>query len=76
MKSGALPIPQQIAIDLFFPPVGSVVWWLLSRGWVNVSQGGHPSERSLMWLRRSYWVVLGRAYCLMFGVTGYAYFFR
>ena len=30
MHAGALPLSQQILLDIFFPPVGALMWWLMS----------------------------------------------
>jgi hypothetical protein len=75
MTHGALPLSLQILLDFFFPPAGSANFWLLSRGWLNVVQGGQPSERSLVWLRRSCWILLIGAYCLVFGIIGQVHSF-
>jgi hypothetical protein len=76
MNNVALPLGQQLALDVMLPPVMAVLVWLLSRGGANVFEEGHPSQGSLSWLRRSFWIQLAFFYCLAFGITGYAYFFH
>ncbi len=51
MHQGALPLSQQILLDIFVPPAGTLVWWLMSRVWASAIQGGeeakqHASARS------------------------------
>jgi len=70
----ALPMGQQIALDLFGPPVLTGLWWLMSRGWANIAQGGNPTERSKVWMNKGAWVLLAIIYCLMIGTTLYAHF--
>jgi len=75
-KNAVLPIGQLLPLDLVLPPIGTVLLWLLSNGGANVFEDGNPSQSSLSWLRRSFWIQLVPFYRLMFGITGYAYFFR
>jgi hypothetical protein len=63
-------------IDIVLPPALAGFVWLLSRGGANAFENGDPSSSSSSWLSRSFWIQLGFFYCLAFGITGYAYFFR
>ena len=73
VKPGALPLAQQIILDLVFPPVGATIWWLISTGWAMLMQGGRISERTKVWRRNLFWILLVGAYALMFGVTLYTH---
>ncbi len=75
VRNGGLPLWQQGVLDILAPPVGAVLWWCLSGGWVSVAQRGSPTARSLRWLNRGFWVILVSLYFLMFGLTIYAWFF-
>jgi hypothetical protein len=69
--SHALPLWQQIALDLFAPPILTALWWLQSRGWAGFAQGGALSERTKLRQDRSFWIVLAVLYLTMFGGTAY-----
>jgi hypothetical protein len=71
LRPGALPISEQILLDLFFPPVGACIWWLMARGWAVTVQGGPPSETTKKLQRWLFWALLASAYLLMFGITVY-----
>jgi hypothetical protein len=73
IRPGALPLSQQIILDLLFPPVGAAIWWVVSTGWATIVQGGKISERTKMLRKRLFWTLLAGAYALMFGMTLYAY---
>jgi len=75
MRPGALPISKQILLDLFLPPVGTMVWWFMARGWAGVVQGGKTTETTKQRQKYEFWIILSAAYLLMFGITAYAYFF-
>ena len=70
---GALPLSQQIILDLLFPPVGAAMWWVLSTGWATIVQGGKISDRTRRLRKRMFWALLAGAYVLMFGITLYAH---
>ena len=72
MHKGALPLSQQILLDIVVPPAGTLVWWLMSRGWASAVQGGKVSEATRRRQRRTAIVVLVAVYALMFGITIYA----
>jgi hypothetical protein len=74
IRTGALPLGQQIALDLFAPPLITAVWWLLSGGWSGLL-GTTESEVVKGWRKPAVWTVLIVCYVLMFGTTAYAYFF-
>jgi hypothetical protein len=71
MSNQALPIYQQIILDISAPPVLAAIWWFQSRGSANIIQGGEPSERTKLRQSRGFWIVLGALYLLMFGATAY-----
>ena len=73
MRTGALPLGQIIALDLFIPPIGTCIWWLMSRGWAGFVQGGSVSENTKKRQKWEFWSILLAAYLLMFGITIYAY---
>lgn len=74
MHGGALPFCQQLLLDVFIPPVGVLVWWLMSRAWAGAVQGGAVSETTRKRQKRGALVLLLAAYILMFGITIYAHF--
>jgi hypothetical protein len=74
IRPGALPLYQQILTAVFFPPVGAVMWWLMSRGWAMTVQGGAVSERTKRRQKIEFWVLLMIAYALSFAIIVYARF--
>ena len=74
MRSGALPLYQQIVLDLLVPPIGSAIWAFVVRGWAGVVQGGTVTERTKQRQKIEFWVILVAAYLLMFGITIYGRF--
>jgi hypothetical protein len=73
MRPGALPLSQLIVLDLLVPPIGTCIWWLMSRGWAGFVQGGAISENTRKRQKREFWSILIAAYLLMFGITIYGY---
>lgn len=73
VRPGALPLRQQIALDIFAPLLITAVWWLLSGGW-SALLGTTESEVVKSWRKPAMWTVLIVCYILMFGITAYAYF--
>lgn len=73
MRPGALPISQQILLDLIAPPVLAAVWRFKASGWARAVQGGKVSEETRDRQRMEFWVVLILSYLVMFGVTLYAW---
>jgi len=67
----ALPISQQILLDTLAPPILTGLWWLFSRGWANVVQGGDVSEMTKSRQGKGVWIVLTALYLIMFGATAY-----
>ncbi len=74
MRPGALPLSEQILLDLVVPPVGAVVWWLMSRGLAGVLQGGKTSQTTKTRQKWEFWIILALSYLLMFGITIYGQF--
>lgn len=72
MHEGALPLFQQVLLDVFVPPAGTLVWWLMSRALASAVQGGAASDATRKRQRKSALVLLLAAYVLMFGITIYA----
>jgi hypothetical protein len=67
----ALPIGQQIVLDIVAPPILTALWWLFSRGWANAVQGGDVSEMTRDRQGKGLWIVLAGLYLIMFGATAY-----
>lgn len=74
MRHGALPLYEQILLDVFVPPIGTAVWWLMSRGWATTVQGSHVSETTKRRQKIESVIILVAVYILMFGITIYGYF--
>jgi hypothetical protein len=64
MRPGALPIQQQILVDLIAPPVGAFLWRLMAAG-----RAVAPSEEAKRRKSNEFWVVLILGYALMFGIS-------
>lgn len=74
IREGALPLWQQIVIDVLAPPLITSIWWLLSGGW-SALLGTADSEVVRGWRKPAMLTVLIGCYALMFGMTIYAYLF-
>ena len=73
MRSGALPINEMIASDPLVLPVGTCVWWLMSRGWAGLVHGGMVTKKTKNRQEWGFLLVLAAAYLIMFGITVYGY---
>ena len=51
-----------IALLLLFPPLGALVWWLLSRGWAHTTQGDKVSDQTRKRQKWLFWLLLVAAY--------------
>jgi hypothetical protein len=74
IRSGSLPLFEQVLIDLVGPPIGAGLFWLLSRGWAITVQGGSVSDRTRARQVRGFWVVMAVSYVVMIAITVYGYF--
>jgi len=74
VRPGALPLYQQILYDIFLPPIGTGICWLMSRGLSN-ALGTTDSPRIKWFTKRLMWFALVAAYVIMFSITFYGYFF-
>ncbi len=70
MRPGALPLYEQILYDIFIPPAGTIVCWLMCKG-LAIQLGTSNSEVVRGWTRSGFWIVLCAAYTLMFSITIY-----
>jgi hypothetical protein len=70
MRPGALPIQQQILVDLIAPPMGAILWRFVTGGWAGAQNASEETRR-----RKSteFWVVLVLGYILMFGISLYTW---
>jgi hypothetical protein len=75
VRSGALPISQQIMLDLLGPPIMTALWLLFSRGWLGL-MGTSESETVRGWTQSGTWIILILLYVIGFSVTAYGYFVR
>ena len=75
VRTGALPVSEQILLDLFAPPIISVTWLVLSKGWSGFL-GTTTSVAVKGWTKSGFWFLLVGCYLLMFGITAYAHLFR
>lgn len=71
-ESAALPMGEQILIILIGPPIMAALWWLGSRGFGGVVQGGSVSERTKSRQKRGLWIMLGVMYLLGFAIMLYS----
>jgi len=72
VRPGALPLYQQILLAVFFPPVGAVFWWLMSRGLASAAQGGAVNQRTERRQKIEFWVLLLIVYAMSFAIIIYA----
>jgi hypothetical protein len=72
MHSTAAPLGTQLGILFIAPPVMASLWWLASRNFGNLIQGGSVSERTKKRQTTEFWVLLAAMYALVFGIKIYA----
>jgi hypothetical protein len=84
-RPNALPIGQQILLDLLVPPAMTFVWWALSKARARQSFFGRDGLRQLDddenitvqgWIDDGWKYLLAILYLVVFTVTAYAYFAR
>ena len=63
--SSALPLPQQILLDIFLPPIVAITYRLLVFGWTYVVQGGRVSEAT----RRRQWLEFRAILVIMYAMA-------
>ena len=74
VRAGALPLYLQILYDIFLPPIGTGICWLMSRG-LSDALGTTDSPRIRRFTKGLMWSVLVASYVIMFSITLYGYFF-
>jgi len=74
LPANSLPLGQLIALDVFFPPVGAGLWWIMSRALAMAFQGGQIGEGSRRFINRGFWLLMFLGYFIAFGFTAFAYF--
>jgi hypothetical protein len=73
MRAGALPIGEQILLDLLVPPIGTCLWWAMARGWATTVQSGSISEATKRRQKWEFLIIMALAYLLMLGITLYGW---
>ena len=76
MSSGMTPLWEQILILLIGPPIMTCAWWVLSRGWAVIIQGGEASEKTKHRQKIEFWGLLIAMYAVSLGMTLYAWMKR
>jgi hypothetical protein len=69
MRPGALPIQQQILVDLIAPPVGALLWRLVTRGLGGMARARDASPETRRRQSREFLGILILGYLLMFGIS-------
>ena len=59
--------------SILWPPIMTVLWWLLSRGTGAALQGGEMSPRTKRWVDGNFWKFMIFLYVVSFGMLAYAY---
>jgi hypothetical protein len=73
IRSGSLPLFEQVLLDVVGPPIGAGLFWLFSRGRAVTVQGGSVSDRTRARQIRGFWLVMGVSYLFMIAITVYGY---
>lgn len=73
VRPGALPIGEQVLLDLLVPPAVTAIWWLLAGGW-SALLGTSDSSAVMSWKKPATWMVLAICYVVAFSVTLCGYF--
>ena len=69
-----LPLFQQFVLDTIAPPILTVIWLVLSRGWAGIIQSGNISKTTKDRQSIEFWIVLSVLHSIMFGITLYHHF--
>jgi hypothetical protein len=84
-RPNALPIGQQLSLDLLGPPAITFVWWAISKARTRQSFFAKDGLRQLDddenitvqgWIEDGWKYLLAICYVLAFSMTAYAYFTR
>lgn len=73
MRQGALPTTELILLDLVAPPVIAGLWWIMSRSWGGIVQGGSTSKETRIRQFQGFWALLIFLYLMAVGTTLYAW---
>ncbi len=57
---------ESLLFLLAFPPVGAILWWLMSKGWAATVQGGTISASTRKRQQILFWVLMFAAYVVEF----------
>jgi hypothetical protein len=57
---------ESLLFILIFPPVGAILWWLMSKGWAATIQGGTISASTRKRQQILFWVLMAAAYVVEF----------
>jgi hypothetical protein len=68
----ALPLYQQLLLDLIAPPIVAGLWWAFSRAWAIAVQGQPISVKTRTRQARLFWIALIIFYLTMISVTAFA----
>jgi hypothetical protein len=73
-RPDALPLIQQIVLDLLAPPAITFIWWLLSRGKAyQLGENSNPAVQG--WLSDGWKYLLAILYLVAISITIYGYFY-
>jgi hypothetical protein len=72
LRHAPLPLYQMLLIDIFAPPIGTGIWWLMVRG-LRSNLGTSDDVAVEGWTKSIGRFILIAAYAIFFGVTIYAY---
>ncbi len=73
MRPGALPLPQQVLLDLIAPPIVAAAWFVLSRVRAGAIRGGSVTASTKERQKLAFWALLCVGYLVMFGITIYGF---
>jgi hypothetical protein len=73
MIGTALPLYQQILIDVCLPPVMTAIFWLILKAPAR-ALGNSDNPAAKGWSNSRVWVLLATLYAIMFSVTIYGCF--
>lgn len=76
MKTDPIPIGLLILLDILVPPIGTLLWWGMARGWAGLVQFGKVSGATRRRQKWEFWLILVAAYILMFAITLYGLLLR
>lgn len=72
LRHAPVPLSEMLLLDIFAPPIGVSIWWLMSKG-LQINLGTTKSLRVARWTKWLGWFLLIAVELMFWGGTVYTY---